>query len=165
MKFKDKDGNVFVNIDFAWKLFCIQNQCEDCPIYEDRNGCALPCEDYVRAHPAEAARLMGYEVIEDEPASKTDKEVSMDKPFSNDWPEEWELEKPRFNSEEVEAAQWIQRIFPGMWDEVNCDKEGRVCLICRNGWEAAVNVAVFPSLRPGQTVKLSDILGGNNEAD
>ena len=60
MKFRDTEtGDVFEDIVIAKKEYCHKTDyCEKCPI---------GCFEFARKNPAEAARLMGYEVIEDEP--------------------------------------------------------------------------------------------------
>ncbi|WP_243115149.1 DUF6378 domain-containing protein [Intestinibacillus sp. Marseille-P6563] len=50
--------------------FCADIECKNCPI---ETKTTRLCSDWVNANPHEAARLMGYEVIEDE-EQKTDKD-------------------------------------------------------------------------------------------
>lgn len=84
MKFKDKNGNVFESIHKALDEFCglpedaSKTECRGC-VFDDT---ALTCVEFCDENPKTAARLMGYEVIEDE------KEESMEntKPLS-----EWTL--------------------------------------------------------------------------
>jgi len=68
MKFK-KDGIVFEDICSLWGEWCCARNCStDCDIQKAagvlRNSHA--CREYCENHPAEAARLMGYEVVKDE---------------------------------------------------------------------------------------------------
>lgn len=69
-KYKSPDGRVFDHILKAKHYFChkdpcgTQFYCAECPIYIQSGE--FPCEPWVNQHSAEAARLMGYEVIEDE---------------------------------------------------------------------------------------------------
>lgn len=67
MKFKDKDGNMFEDITKAWESFCGATQvaCYKRCLTASKTGKSLTCNDFVREYPAEAARLMGYEVVED----------------------------------------------------------------------------------------------------
>ncbi|WP_298069978.1 DUF3310 domain-containing protein [uncultured Mailhella sp.] len=58
-----KTGKVFDEID---STKCYSNRkCLDCALDIEHNGYNEPCRIFVRDHPEEAARLMGYEVIED----------------------------------------------------------------------------------------------------
>lgn len=61
MKFRNpKTGAVFCSddIEFCGEYAC--RQCAECPLAE----CQRPCSWFILDHPYEAARLMGYEVIE-----------------------------------------------------------------------------------------------------
>ena len=77
MKFRSKTGKVVLTIDEALEQFCDSKEdCDYCEIREpvqQYKGTKRPCHEYTRANPYEAARLMGYEVIEDN-------EANMDKP-------------------------------------------------------------------------------------
>ena len=76
MKFKSPDGRVFDNILKAKYYFChkdpcgAQFYCAECPIYIQSEE--FSCEPWVNQHSAEAARMMGYEIIEDEQEAKAD---------------------------------------------------------------------------------------------
>ena len=85
MKFRNKDGEVFCNIIAAWVGFMCPGPCGDCNLQRGST-----CEkEWIESHPREAARLMGYEVVDDEPPTldeaiekylKIKKEANMDKP-------------------------------------------------------------------------------------
>ena len=88
MKFRDpKTGKVFDSIKAAVDYVCQeQESCGDwCPLY-----CKKPlpgCVKFSVKNPHEAARLMGYEVVEDSKGVEIDtvkKEANMDKPLK-DW--------------------------------------------------------------------------------
>lgn len=70
-KFKSPDGQVFDHILKAKHYFCHKDvngarfYCAECPIYE-RSENEFPCESWVHQHAVTAARLMGYEIIEDD---------------------------------------------------------------------------------------------------
>ena len=70
MKFRSKTGEIALTIDQALERFCdSQKDCDYCKLREpikQYKGTKRPCHEYARAHPNEAARLMGYEVVEDE---------------------------------------------------------------------------------------------------
>lgn len=69
-KYKSTDGRVFDHILKAKHYFChkdpcgTQFYCAECPIYIQSGE--FPCEPWVNHHSAEAARMMGYEIIEDD---------------------------------------------------------------------------------------------------
>lgn len=67
MKFRNsKSGEVydFTARDCATSGFCREISCGKCLIRRHRGE--MGCSDYVLSHPYTAARLMGYEVIEDD---------------------------------------------------------------------------------------------------
>ena len=97
MKFRNSDtGEVALTIDQALERFCDRKQdCDYCELREpvqQYKGTRHPCHEYARANQHEAARLMGYEVVEDDydqsqksrnsVAKKED--ANMDKPLK-DW--------------------------------------------------------------------------------
>lgn len=166
-------------------------------------------ETFGQENRKKTARLMGYEVIEENSDNlsqtlinddktlikgveiDTVKEANMDKPLK-DWtlgevkayctgrdcykdcelaqspgkckildvtPSEWDLdEKPRFTEQEVERAKAIKVIYPDAECLEECDPNIRVF----NGKFviATLDTALFPSLRPNETVTLDDIIGG-----
>lgn len=73
MKFRSKTGKVALTIDQALEQFCdSKKDCDYCELREPVQqyaGTKRPCHEYVRANPHEAARLMGYEVVEDDEPS------------------------------------------------------------------------------------------------
>ena len=66
MKFRSKTGEVYLDIVSAWEAFKCPGPCTDCNLngitYEREYKCN---EKWVSDHPTEAARLMGFEVVED----------------------------------------------------------------------------------------------------
>ena len=70
MKFRSKTGEVALTIEQALEQFCdSKKDCDYCELREpvqQYKGTKRPCHEYARANPHEAARLMGYEVLEDE---------------------------------------------------------------------------------------------------
>ena len=99
MEFRNSDtGEVALTIDQALEQFCDSKQdCDYCELREpvqQYKGTRYPCHQYVRANQQEAARLMGYEVVEEhtqthekthadaiENARVQSEEANMDKPF------------------------------------------------------------------------------------
>lgn len=201
MKFKNKNGLAFNYIETCVSNYCGRRDCRDC---SDCNlyKAAQPkqCRLWAKENPAEAARLMGYEVIEE---SDTVKPVEIDQ-FKNqakplkDWtlgevkeycglrrceecqfcsknpsadyfctlknyiPATWDLTDPlRFTDEEIADAKALIRIFPDKFDAIRRCDEGDLILIRSGNWTGRVNRDILPSIRPGETVKLSDILGGD----
>jgi hypothetical protein len=89
MKFRNKDGEVFCNIIAAWVGFMCPGPCGDCNLQRGST-----CEkEWIESHPREAARLMGYEVVDEhtqthekthvdaiENARVQSEEANMDKP-------------------------------------------------------------------------------------
>lgn len=80
MKFKSiKTGKIYATIGDALNAFKCPGPCPDCPIPWNSNG--QRCDTWAHEHPREAARLMGYEVIEDDdPAPECDsQDVAFDR--------------------------------------------------------------------------------------
>ena len=72
MKFRNPRTNEVyevTNNDCSASGFCAEISCRECPI--DGRG---DCSTWVNSNPYEAARLMGYEIIEDEQEAKADKD-------------------------------------------------------------------------------------------
>lgn len=69
-KYKSPDGQVFDSIEAAKKYFCSHFstiECaEMCPLHARRNTKKMICRDFVIEYSDSAARLMGYEIIEEE---------------------------------------------------------------------------------------------------
>ena len=93
MKFRHKKtGEIYdmTSKDCSGSGFCREILCSDCPIIKRRGD--LSCRDWVLTHANMAARLLGYEVVEDD-CDQSQKsrnsvakkeEANMDKPFK-DW--------------------------------------------------------------------------------
>ena len=224
MKFRSKTGEI-VNAESY--RFCGKNdgRCKECPLFQkistviDRGMNADKCNKWVNEHPHEAARLMGYEVVEDGQyicpscgnalpenpiggytcpycgyGERTEKkEANMDKPLKdwtlgdlkewcyqyrkahtnnpceqncpiyqrgiccNKWVHEWDLEeKPRWTEQEVERAQAVKVLWPCARAVVKAES-GAISVV---GAPMELSVDHVPSLRPGDTVTLNDIIGG-----
>lgn len=65
-KFKSPDGRVFDDVVLAKNHFCMEHQCLTCPLYYGNQSAQRYCSVYAYNNPTEAARLMGYEIIEDD---------------------------------------------------------------------------------------------------
>lgn len=85
-----------------------------------------------------------------------------------EWVYEWGLEgKPRFTEQEVVDARTIKRMFGAdNFTHIKKDEMGRPAMVdCPmgddNGWFfVGLEGGMFPSLRPGETVTLDEIIGG-----
>lgn len=203
MKFRNPDtGEVFDNIVAALDRFCRDNDCFwwKCKMENSTKG--EPCGEYVKSHPCEAARLMGYEVLEDE-------EVNMDKPriaqvlevevgerFRIDYPKgmtvwlhinkegfvvreggpknlkignsvAWAINhpdriirKPRWTQQEVDLAKLLYDFRRSKSVVIGRNKSDILWWRDGDSAEGILPYKLFPSLNCGDSVKLSDIIGG-----
>lgn len=75
------------------------------------------------------------------------------------------IRKPRFTEEEVANARAIRRMLPDGEVEFMRDMDGRCRLVqiqgCLHGCLSLGKVELFPSVRPGQSISLEDIVGGD----
>lgn len=205
MKFRSKTGElVYRSILRLQKAFCRGRACGQCPIRNHIIDCedTAECDVWAVEHPHEAARLMGYEVVEDDKVVEIDqvkKEANMDKQKPlREWtlgeakawcaehakcdehcllknicnafvyylvPADWDLtDKPRWTEREVEDAKTVRRMFPGGEIKLSRNTDGCCSMVHTRGslHECLTlgKVDLFPSLRPGQSVKLDEIIGG-----
>lgn len=85
-------------------------------------------------------------------------------PFDGE-PAKWDLdEKPRFTEQEVEDARAVKRLLKV--DSVNRAVYGNGLVATKNDWSVSIvlNGNCFPSIRPGETVTLDEIIGGADHA-
>ena len=89
IKFRNKEtGEEFPYIQAARVSFCLYREnaammaCYTCKLSSRNNGEHSGCVEFCEEHPHEAARLMGYEVLEDDCVEprKHKEEANMDKP-------------------------------------------------------------------------------------
>ena len=81
-------------------------------------------------------------------------------PFDGE-PAKWNLdEKPRFTEQEVEDAKTLLRIFPEQLESISCANDGTVTLQAKGAWRCHLNSNAFPSLKPGETITIDEIIGG-----
>ena len=213
MKFHDPETGEVVSIPVAVSRYCKTKGrwCCKCSLPGAMNQSEKPCEPWAEAHPHEAARLMGYEVVEDEK-----EEANMDKPricevLGVEVDEEWTvsgndiaiyrvsggvaleyampkyngdgygkwlpagmpclvdfinhpdriIRKPRFTQQEVELFRAIQVLYPKA-EYVERIKDSGVIGLSNNtcGWIMDIDKDLFQALRPGESVKLDEIIGG-----
>ena len=218
MKFRNKTGEVALTIEQALAQFCDSKEdCDYCELREPVQqyaGTKRPCHEYVRANPHEAARLMGYEVVEDDmlEPTKHKEEANMDKHIGDvtemvrpricemlgvevgerfnvygnclDWHVDEKghvvsdddkrcvddviylainhpdciIRRPRFTQQEVERAKAIKVLYPEADSLDECDPQVKV--LNTKFVIATLDTALFPSLCPGETVTLDEIIGG-----
>ena len=204
MKFRSKTGEVLAG-EQAQLRFCKGRHCCECPMNQESPAKEC-CVDFRKSHPHEAARLMGYEVVEDDhiPQAEKKEETNMGKPricevLGVDVDEVFTIEtpvrkstycridekgkiyntcvetlcyainhpdciirKPRWTEQEVEDAKAIRRIMSEYTDIVR-KKDGCVThlfLTSEDVEDYFLDSGLFPSLRPGETVTLDEIIGG-----
>ena len=84
MKFKSPEGKVFKSIEYARLRFCEQYslvECEKlCKLNINANAKKMLCNEFCAKYPREAARLMGYEIIEDEQPDAQEAKADSGKP-------------------------------------------------------------------------------------
>ena len=208
MKFRNKKtGEIYdmTSKDCSGSGFCREISCSDCPIIKRRGD--LSCRDWVLTHANMAARLMGYEVVEDD-CDQSQKsrnsvakkeEANIDKPricevlgvevgeyfrvdgiggeyqisdfgaicYTNAPLSVTELtqiinekkkiiRKPRFTQQEVERAKAIRVIWPRAEAIKKTTNNGTSVV----GAPMELASIQFPSIKPGETVTLDEIIGG-----
>lgn len=73
----------------------------------------------------------------------------------------WTLpEKPRFTQQEVEDAKTLLRVFPERLDSISRSKDGTVNIAAKGAWRGYLNTDAFPSILPGHSYTLDEIIGG-----
>lgn len=70
------------------------------------------------------------------------------------------IRKPRFTEQEVEDAKTLLRVFPEQLDSISRSKDGTVTLAAKGAWRGYLNNDAFPSIQPGQSYTLDEIIGG-----
>ena len=254
MKFRNPETGEVVSIPVAVSRYCKTKGrwCCKCSLPGAINQSGKPCEPWVETHPHEAARLMGFEVVEDEPSGNrgqleygnamegmccdcahggpccspdentdcadrkedgtcwvpyTKEEANMDKPricevLGVEPKEKFDagsykdayvdlygtirtnigtlmdadqvcniinhpdriIRKPRWTEQEVELFRAIQVLYPKA-EYVERIKDsgvsGAIGLSNNTcGWITDIDKDLFPALRPGESVKLDEIIGG-----
>lgn len=66
MKFRNPETGEVLSISDAVDHYCKQRWCDNCALREPVGDPDKVCADWAEYHPHEAARLMGYEVVEDD---------------------------------------------------------------------------------------------------
>lgn len=82
MKFRNPETGEVLTDEQAQLRFCKGRHCCECPMNQESPDKEC-CVGFRKSHPHEAARLMGYEVVEDDKVVEIDqvkKEADTDKP-------------------------------------------------------------------------------------
>ena len=79
-----------------------------------------------------------------------------------DYPEKWDLsEPPCWTEQDKEDAKMIKRVFNGVQIGIARDTLAQLRTIAKDGYPSEyINSDMFPSLKPGETVTLDEIIGG-----
>ena len=82
MKFRNPETGEVLSISDAVDHYCKQRWCDNCALREPVGDPDKVCADWAEYHPHEAARLMGFEVVEDDCVEprKHKEEANMDNP-------------------------------------------------------------------------------------
>lgn len=191
MKFRSKTGEVLTDGQ-AQLRFCKGRHCCECPMNQESPDKEC-CVSFRKSHPHEAARLMGYEVIEDNEANMDKPRicevlgVDVDEVFTIETPVRKStycridekgkiyntcvetlcyainhpdriIRKPRWTEQEVERAKAIKVLYPEAYKLDECDPQIKV--LNTKFVITTLDTALFPSLRPSETIKLDEIIGG-----
>lgn len=119
MKFRNKEtGEVFSTITEAWTAFMCPGPCGDCNL---RRGST--CEkEWIEAHPHEAARLMGYEVVYEPGDDAVPLDMLAD--TFNEIGKEANMDKPRIC--EVLGVEPEERFDAGPYKDAYVDLRGTI---------------------------------------
>ena len=181
MKFRSKTGEVLAG-EQAQLRFCKGRHCCECPMNQESPAKEC-CVDFRKSHPHEAARLMGYEVVEDDKVVEIDqvkKEANMDKPricdvLGVEVEETFTAGTPygKFKRCVIDRDGQIFNAGPKVicyiinhpdciirWTEQEVEREKAIKAQYPEFVIATLDTALFPSLRPGESVKLDEIIGG-----
>ena len=208
MKLRSPETGEVFDVRTGVERFCYGKECDTCPMY---NRCPNDfCSEWAADHPHEAARLMGYEIVDDCDQSQKSfnsaakkEEDNMDKPricevLGVEMGERFDagsykdayvdlygtirtnigtlmdadrvceiinypdriIRKSRWTEQEVEDAKDILRLL----EDAHSIKKyaGDIMWICNSHNVTMCNAkaGMFPSLRPGETVTLDEIIGG-----
>lgn len=126
MKFQSKTGEV-LSISDAVDHYCKQRWCDNCALREPVGDSDKVCEDWAEYHPHETARLMGYEVVED------------DMPEPEKHKEEANVDKPRIA--QVLGVE-VDEEFTIVENQYFIDKSGDMWCVTKNGEKLKCGTAI-----------------------
>lgn len=83
----------------------------------------------------------------------------------NGSPNIWDLsEPPCWTEQDKEDAKMIKRVFNGFQTGIVRDTLAQLRTIAKDGYPSEyINSDMFPSLKPGESATLDEIIGGTNE--
>ncbi len=135
MKFMPKEPLTVMQILNA---YCTHETCSTCAIHRNRNGAGLPCKVFCEQYPQEAAKIMGFEIVDKDRSTVKERPLgewtlreakdycnmgdsctgclfrAADSCKVGHVPSLWDLQpKPRFTEQDIEAAKAIKLLFPG----------------------------------------------------
>lgn len=129
MKFRSKTGEVALTIEQALAQFCdSKKDCDYCELREpvqQYKETKRPCHEYARANPHEAARLMGYEVVEEmwEPQlNEGEMDKEMEETHFSTIKEDANMDKPRIC--EVLGVELEEKFNAGPYNDAYVDLLG-----------------------------------------
>ena len=84
--------------------------------------------------------------------------------LENDPPDNWDLsERPRWTERDKEDAMMIKRVFNGFQIGIARDTLAQLRTFAKDDYPSEyINSDMFPSLKPGESVTLDEIIGANN---
>ena len=84
--------------------------------------------------------------------------------LENDPPDNWDLsERPRWTERDKEDAMMIKRVFNGFQIGIARDTLVQLRTFAKDDYPSEyINSDMFPSLKPGESVTLDEIIGANN---
>ena len=123
MKFRDRETGEVLTDEQAQGQFCKGRHCWECPMNQ-KSPAKECCVDFRKSHPHEAARLMGYEVVEE----MRENAGEMREPQLNAGEREANMDKPRICEVlGVEVGQRFRVDYPkGMTAWLHINEEGFV---------------------------------------
>ena len=148
MKIRNKEtGEIYENeILQIFKFLCRTKDCDACPL-SDFSGCKHPadCSAWTVTHRHEAARLMGYEVVEDDSDQSQKSRNSVAKK------EEANMDKPRIC--EVLGVEVDEEFTIGE-NQYFIDKSGDMWCVTKNGEKLKCGTAICCAInRPDRIIR------------
>ena len=155
-----------VSIETYGSRYC-QETCEQYKKYQEEANMDKPLKDWTLGELKKWCYY--YRKFHTEKACEEDCDIHQRGICLKGWVHDWDLEEtPRFTQQEVEDAKAIKRMFgDDNFTHIHKDEDG-LCEMMDGpgddpnvGWCAiGMEEGMFPSIRPGETVTLDEIIGG-----